>query len=128
MTDGNNTLFAFHILPVCNESHERAFDTNSTAFNICYWMVITCLHSSARQVVIGHEACRGEGSFFTTSRARTNLPINTDLGTFDYLVHITNLAETVHTIGYEGSSVHYGKIDSLLSGPLLYPSFPYNHQ
>jgi hypothetical protein len=51
-------------------------------------VIITCLHGSAtaKQVVIGHEAFKGEESLFRPRTARTNQPINTKRGTFDYLV------------------------------------------
>jgi hypothetical protein len=57
---------------------------------------ITCRHGSARQVVIGHVAFKRKGSFSRPHRARTTQPIYTKLGTFDYLVHITHLANFGH--------------------------------
>jgi hypothetical protein len=36
---------------------------------------------------------KGKGQFLRPRTARTNQPIHTKLGTFDYLVDTTNLAE-----------------------------------
>jgi hypothetical protein len=46
------------------------------------------------QVVLGHVAFEGEGPIFTTPRAHINQPIKTKFGTFDKLVHNTNLANS----------------------------------
>jgi hypothetical protein len=50
-------LHDFRLLHVVDGSYRKSF-----AF---YHNYITCLHGSARQVVIGHVAFKGEVSFFT---------------------------------------------------------------
>jgi hypothetical protein len=54
----------------------------------------TCLHGSARHVIIGHGAfLKRKGSFSRLRTACINPPINTKLGTFEYLVNTTNLVK-----------------------------------
>jgi hypothetical protein len=48
------------------------------------------------QVVIGHEPPEGKGPIFTTPRACIIQPINTKLGTFENLVHTTDLDNFGH--------------------------------